>query len=79
MGMHRTSNRQLIEVRAFKWPRRPTSTAVACLLGEDTFGRWLGITRGDPWWAADRSRSGVFDCGSLGTPAHAPKYSGMIS
>ena len=60
--MQRTSNRQPIEVRGFKWPRRPTSVAVACLLGEDTFGRWLGLTSGEPWWAADRSRSGVFDC-----------------
>lgn len=34
--------------------------AIAHLLGEDAFGRWLGITRGAPWWAADGSRSGVF-------------------
>ncbi len=55
------SNRQVIEVRSFKWPRRPTAVAVTRLLGEDAFGRWLGITKGNPWWAADRSRSGVFE------------------
>jgi hypothetical protein len=50
----------MIEVRGFKWPRRPTGVAMAYLLGEDAFGRWLGVTGGDPWWAADGSRSGVF-------------------
>jgi hypothetical protein len=53
-------NHRVLEVRGFKWPRRPTGVAVACLLGEDAFGRWLGVARGTPWWAADRSRSGVF-------------------
>jgi hypothetical protein len=61
MDMYQTLNRRAIEVRGFKWPERPTGVAVASLLGEDAFGRWLGITRGDPWWAADRSRSGVFE------------------
>jgi uncharacterized protein len=61
MGMHRASNHPAIEVRGFKWPHRPTSVTVASLLGEDRFGRWLGATKGDPWWSADRSRSGVFD------------------
>lgn len=51
----------MIEVHSFKWPRRPTTVAVARLLGEDAFGRWLGITQDDPWWAADGSRSGVFE------------------
>jgi len=55
------TDRQLIEVRGFKWPRRPTTVAGARLLGDDPFGRWLGITRGDPWWAADHSQSGVFE------------------
>ena len=55
------SDRQLIEVRVFKWPRRPKDVTVAYLLGEDAFGHWLGVARGDPWWAADGSRSGVFD------------------
>ena len=59
--MHQMSDRRVIEVRSFKWPRRPTFVAATCLLGEDGFGRWLGISRGDPWWAADRSRSGVFE------------------
>ena len=55
------SARRAIEVRGFKWPHRPTAVAVACLLGEDDFGHWLGVTKGDPWWAADRSRSAVFE------------------
>jgi hypothetical protein len=55
------SYHRLIEVRGFKWPRRRTGVAMACLLGEDEFGRWLGVTKGDVWWAADRSRSGVFE------------------
>jgi hypothetical protein len=55
------SNHRLIEVRGYKWPRRSTGIATACLLGEDEFGRWLGVARGTPWWAADRSRSGVFE------------------
>lgn len=58
---YETANRRAIEVRGFKWPQRPMAVAVATLLGEDAFGRWLGITRGDPWWAADHSRSGVFE------------------
>jgi len=35
--------------------------ARACLLGEDGFGRWLGITKGDAWRAADHSHCGVFE------------------
>ena len=64
MSVHRSSDRRAIEVRGFKWPRRPTAIAVTQLLGEDAYGRWLGVARGEPWWAADRSRSGVF-LGSL--------------
>ena len=60
MSMHRSPDRRAIEVRGFKWPRRPTAIAVTQLLGEDAYGRWLGVARGEPWWAADRSRSGVF-------------------
>ncbi|HYP19500.1 MAG TPA: DUF402 domain-containing protein [Chloroflexia bacterium] len=55
------SDCRVIEVRGFKWPCRRTTVAVACLLGEDEFGRWLGVVKGNPWWAADRSRSGVFE------------------
>jgi hypothetical protein len=55
------ADRRVIEVRGFKWPRRPTAVAAAHLLGEDEHGRWLGVAAGDPWWAADRSRSGVFE------------------
>lgn len=35
--------------------------AAAHLLGEDEFGRWLGVARGDPWWDADSSVSGTFE------------------
>jgi len=35
--------------------------AVAHLLGEGAFGRWLGVTEGNPWWAADRSICGAFE------------------
>lgn len=55
------SGRRVIEVRGFKWPDRPTSTAVACILGEDAFGQWLGFARGDQWRTADGKRSGVFE------------------
>lgn len=50
----------MIEVRGFKWPRRPTSIAVARLLGEDRHGRWLGVAAGSGWHSADGARSGVF-------------------
>jgi hypothetical protein len=50
-----------IEIRGFKWPDRPTSVAIASLLGEDVFGHWLGIARGNAWWSADRTRTGLFD------------------
>lgn len=56
-----TSNRRAILVRGFKWPRRPTAVATAWLLGEDAFGRWLGVTSGSSWWMADHSQSGVFN------------------
>jgi hypothetical protein len=58
---NRLSNHPRIEVRSFKWPRRPTSVTVAQFLGEDRFGRWLDVAGGDPWWFADRSRTGVFE------------------
>lgn len=35
--------------------------ATAPLLGEDTFGRWLGIARGELWWDRDGTRTGRFD------------------
>lgn len=59
--MMQKSDRQRIEVCSFKWPRRPTGVTVARWLGEDNFGRWLGVARGEPWWTVDRSRSGVFE------------------
>ncbi len=49
-----------IEVHGFKYPRRPTTVAHATLLGEDRFGRWLGIAKGSTWCSADRTRSGIF-------------------
>jgi hypothetical protein len=54
------SERRIIEVRLFKWERRPKDVTRAHLLGEDAFGRWLGVRKGDPWWSADGLRSGVF-------------------
>lgn len=50
----------MIEVRSFKWPRRPTSLAMTHLLGEDEYGRWLGVIRGAQWRMADGSSEGVF-------------------
>jgi len=50
----------VVEVRVFKWPRRPTSVVEARLLGEDEFGRWLGVASGEPWMSGDRSPGGVF-------------------
>lgn len=54
-------DRRLIEVRVFKWPHRPRDVTKARLLGEDAYGRWLGVASGDSWWSADRLRSGVFE------------------
>ena len=51
---------KIIEVRMFKWPRRPTGVTKARLLGEDDFGRWLGLAQGDPWWHPDGIEGGVF-------------------
>lgn len=51
---------QLIEVRLYKWPRRPISGTQAVLLGEDAYGRWIGVRQGAPWWSADGARRGVF-------------------
>jgi hypothetical protein len=59
--MHGTFDRRAIEIRGFKWPRRATSVVVARLIGEDTFGRWIGIASGTPWCLADRSQSGIFE------------------
>jgi uncharacterized protein len=61
MAANLSSAGTMVEVRGFKWPRRATGVAVARLLGEDHHGRWLGVARGERWWSADRSRSGVFE------------------
>jgi hypothetical protein len=58
--MRRMTAGRAVEVWNFKWPRRQPGISVARFLGEDAYGRWLGLTEGDPWWTADRSRSGVF-------------------
>lgn len=50
-----------IEVHGFKWPHRPTAIAQAAFLGEDAYGRWLGVAAGGAWWAADGARAGVFE------------------
>jgi hypothetical protein len=68
---------RIIEVRGFKWAERPTSVARACLLGEGSCGRRLGIAKGSPGRRADRSRAGVFEnsfvqvvpAGAFGAPA----------
>ena len=49
-----------IEVRIYKWPQRPTGIAQAYLIGDDAFGKWVGVAAGDPWRSADGTRSGVF-------------------
>lgn len=49
-----------IEVRIYKWPSRPTNITQAYLIGEDAFGKWVGVAKGDPWWAANGTQSGVF-------------------
>jgi hypothetical protein len=51
----------LIEVRGFKFPRRPTAVAGGYLLGDDRYGRWLAFRQGDPWQTADGSRTGEFE------------------
>jgi uncharacterized protein len=53
------SCRRTVEIRSFKWPHRFTGTATARLLGEDEFGRWLGVAKGDPWWDATGMIGGV--------------------
>jgi len=51
-----------IEIRSFKWPRRPTYIPSPLqFLGEDEFGRWLGVAAGIPWRSADGTRSGVME------------------
>lgn len=50
-----------IEIRGFKWPRRPKSVAKACFIGEDVYGKWVGIAKGNVWRELDSSRSGVFE------------------
>jgi hypothetical protein len=70
MKMHRMSNYPAIEVRGFKWPHRHTTTAVAHFLDEDEFGRWLGVARGNQWWAADRSVSGTFETSFVNVVPH---------
>lgn len=50
----------VIEMRGFKWPQRPTAVALAYLIGEDDFGKWVGITEGTPLRDADGATTGVY-------------------
>lgn len=50
----------MIEIRNLKWPRRHPSVSMGRFLGEDDFGRWLGLQQGDPWRTVDGAHSGVF-------------------
>ena len=50
----------MTEVHSFKWPRHLQAVTRTHNLGEDRFGRWLGVRRGDPWQRADGSHGGVF-------------------
>lgn len=50
----------LAEIREFKWPHRPQTSCLTCLLGHDRYGYCLGAAQGDPWWSADGQTSGVF-------------------
>lgn len=60
MSTYRLPDRRMIEVRGFKWPRRALGVSMVYELGEDEYGRWLGVAKDDPWRFADNSRSGVF-------------------
>ena len=51
---------RMIEIRNLKWPRREPRVSMGQFLGEDGFGRWVGLTEGDPWRAADGTPSGAF-------------------
>jgi protein associated with RNAse G/E len=61
MIIHPIADYPVIEIHGFKWPKRPTSVAMGYLIGEDIFGKWVGIAEGNPWRDADGSRSGVFE------------------
>lgn len=61
MAIRPIGNYPVIEIRGFKWPRRPTSVAMGYLIGEDAFGKWVGIAEGNPWRDADGLRTGVFE------------------
>jgi uncharacterized protein len=54
------TDRQTLEIQVVKWPDRRMGIARVKVLGEDQFGRWLGVVAGSPWWVADGSDSGVF-------------------
>lgn len=60
MGFRALESYPKIEVHIYKWPHRPTNITQAYLIGEDSFGKWIGVAAGDPWWAADGTKSGVF-------------------
>jgi uncharacterized protein len=49
----------LVEVQSLKWPNRLTGIAQTRYLGQDEYGIWLGIRRGDVFWLPDRSVGGT--------------------
>lgn len=61
MTIHQIASYPVIEIRGFKWPKRPTTVAMAYLIGEDAFGRWVGIAEGTPLEGMNGTRSGVFE------------------
>lgn len=61
MTIRPISNYPVIEIRGFKWPRRPTAVAMAYFIREDTFGKWVGIAKNNPWRSADGLQSGVYE------------------
>lgn len=61
MSIRPIANYPVIEIRGFKWPQRPTSVAMAYLIGDDDFGKWVGIAEGTPLRDVNGSQSGVFE------------------
>lgn len=61
MTINSINDHPVIEIRGFKWPHRPTSVAMAYLIGEDSFGKWVGIAKGTPLRDTGGLRTGVFE------------------
>lgn len=58
---HLETTGKIVEVRTLKWPRRPQTAAVTHVLGEDSYGLWLGVRQDDIWWTADGLEMGTFE------------------